>query len=314
MPARRLTLLVTLIATAALVVVPSLVDGTSAPTSLGGNTPLGGMPTHENTGPNEPLTGPDITAKQWVNSRDCDHQRVVGDVRIELRTNRPGTWTLNADQCEFSGEIFVSIDGDYPESEYPTITLNRVVVPKGIVAIAGIRMNITQSEIGESVWAPCPNCAGTDWDLRRAMPVKVTDTLFFSEPPRRPDGYHYEALHLMGSATGLSFENVRFMINGPMVTGVQTGAILADADEMTFKDVYFDFNDGPVASHFTAYIGRGPDTEPGSVSITGCRIEMGEASYVYPNGTGNHDSVAASWSGCRDWDTNEALTLEAESG
>jgi len=268
------------------------------------------MPTHENTGPDEPLTGPDLTAKQWVKRRTCDHQRVIGDVRVEMRTNRPGTWTLEADQCEFTGEIYISIDGDYPESKYPTLTLNRAYVPKGIVAIAGIRMNISESEIGGSVWAPCPDCAGTTWNRRRAMPVQVSDTLFFSVPPKKPDGYHYEALHLMGSATGLSFENVRFMINGPMVSGVQTGAILADADQMTFKDVYFDFNDGPIASYYTAYIGRGPDTQPGAVTIDGCRIKKGASYYVFPKGTANHNSVAASWSGCRDWDTGAPLNLD----
>ena len=310
MTASRLVLLVVVLAASALLALPSVIDGKSSASA----SALGAMPTHENTGPDEPLTGPDLTAKQWVKRRTCDHQRVIGDVRVELRTNRPGTWTLEANQCEFTGEIFISIDGDYPESKYPTLTLNRVSVPKGMVAIAGIRMNITESEIGEAVWAPCPDCASTAWNRRRAMPVKVSDTLFYSVPPKRPDGYHYEALHLMGSATGVSFENVRFMINGPMVTGVQTGAILADADQMTFKDVYFDFNDGPVGSFFTAYIGRGPDTAHGAVTIDGCRIEKGAASYVFPNGTGNHNSVAASWTGCRDWDTGAPLTLEADSG
>jgi len=286
--------------------VPSVVDGKPAASAAS----LGAMPTHENTGPDEPLTGPDLTAKQWVKRRTCDHQRVIGDVRVEMRTNRPGTWTLEADQCEFTGEIYISIDGDYPESKYPTLTLNRAYVPKGIVAIAGIRMNISESEIGGSVWAPCPDCAGTTWNRRRAMPVQVSDTLFFSVPPKKPDGYHYEALHLMGSATGLSFENVRFMINGPMVSGVQTGAILADADQMTFKDVYFDFNDGPIASYYTAYIGRGPDTQPGAVTIDGCRIKKGASYYVFPKGTANHNSVAASWSGCRDWDTGAPLNLD----
>jgi len=306
MTALRLVLLVVLLAASALVAVPSVVDGKPAASAAS----LGAMPTHENTGPDEPLTGPDLTAKQWVKRRTCDHQRVIGDVRVEMRTNRPGTWTLEADQCEFTGEIYISIDGDYPESKYPTLTLNRAYVPKGIVAIAGIRMNISESEIGGSVWAPCPDCAGTTWNRRRAMPVQVSDTLFFSVPPKKPDGYHYEALHLMGSATGLSFENVRFMINGPMVSGVQTGAILADADQMTFKDVYFDFNDGPVASYYTAYIGRGPDTQPGAVTIDGCRIKKGASYYVFPKGTANHNSVAASWSGCRDWDTGAPLNLD----
>jgi len=306
MTALRLVLLVVLLAASALVAVPSVVDGKPAASAAS----LGAMPTHENTGPDEPLTGPDLTAKQWVKRRTCDHQRVIGDVRVEMRTNRPGTWTLEADQCEFTGEIYISIDGDYPESKYPTLTLNRAYVPKGIVAIAGIRMNISESEIGGSVWAPCPDCAGTTWNRRRAMPVQVSDTLFFSVPPKKPDGYHYEALHLMGSATGLSFENVRFMINGPMVSGVQTGAILADADQMTFKDVYFDFNDGPIASYYTAYIGRGPDTQPGAVTIDGCRIKKGASYYVFPKGTANHNSVAASWSGCRDWDSGAPLNLD----
>jgi len=306
MTALRLVLLVVLLAASALVAVPSVVDGKPAASAAS----LGAMPTHENTGPDEPLTGPDLTAKQWVKRRTCDHQRVIGDVRVEMRTNRPGTWTLEADQCEFTGEIYISIDGDYPESKYPTLTLNRAYVPKGIVAIAGIRMNISESEIDGSVWAPCPDCAGTTWNRRRAMPVQVSDTLFFSVPPKKPDGYHYEALHLMGSATGLSFENVRFMINGPMVSGVQTGAILADADQMTFKDVYFDFNDGPIASYYTAYIGRGPDTQPGAVTIDGCRIKKGASYYVFPKGTANHNSVAASWSGCRDWDTGAPLNLD----
>ena len=311
MTTQRLALLVMVLVATALLVLPIGGDGRAL---AGPASELGTMPTHENTGPDEPLTGPDLTAKQWLKSRACDHQRVVGDVRLELRTNRPGTWTLAAEQCEFTGEIYISIDGDYPESKYPTLTLNRVSVPKGMVAIAGIRMNITNSEIGEAVWAPCPTCAGSDWNLRRPMPVTVRDTLFFSVPPKRPDGYHYEALHLMGSATGLSFENVRFMINGPMVGGVQTGAILADADQMTFKDVYFDFNDGPIASYFTAYIGRGPDTARGAVTINGCRIKKGASSYVFPDGTGNHNSVAASWSGCRDWDTDAPLSLGDASG
>jgi len=308
MTVQRLALLVVLLAPAALLTLPAVAGGQVT------GSPVGAMPTHENTGPTEPLTGPDISGKRWVKTRVCDHQRVVGDARIDLRTNRPGTWTMKADQCEFTGEIYIAIDGHYPQSEYPTLTLNRVRVPKGIVVAAGIRMNITGSELGGSVWAPCPNCAGTDWDVRRPMPVKVSDTLFVSVPPKKPDGYHYEALHLMGSATGLSFENVRFVINGPLVAGVQTGAILADADQMTFTDVYFDFNDGPVASYYTAYIGRGPDTAPDAVTISGCRIEMGKASYVFPNGTANHNSVAALWSGCRDWDTDAPLTLGGESG
>ena len=313
----RLTLLVALIATAALLGVVFLIGGPASSSTMMGEdapSPLGAMPTRENTGPNEPLDGPDITAKQWVKSRECDHQRVVGTVRIQLATDRPGTWTLDADQCEFTGEIRVAIYGDYPESKYPTINLHRVSLPKGIAASAGIRINISQSRIGEATLAPCPSCAGVDWELRRAMPLKVTDSLFVSDPPEHPDGWHYEALHLMGSATDVSFENVRFVIRGPMVAGVQTGAILADADQMTFKDVYFDFGGGPIASYFTAYIGRGPDTAPGAVSVSGCRIKKGQASYVYPDGTGNHNSVAASWSGCRDWDTGEALTIEPNSG
>jgi len=310
MTAQRLVLFALLLVAAALLVFATLNDGQS----LAQTSDVGAMPTHENTGPNEPLTGPDMTAQQWLKRRKCDHQRVVGNARMDVRTNRPGTWTLEAEQCEFTGIIYVSIDGDYPESKYPTIHLDRVYVPKGIVGIGGLRINITESEIGESVLAPCPDCAGTAWNLRRAMPVKVSDTLFYSVPPKQPDGYHYEALHVMGSATGLSFENVRFMINGPMVTGVQTGAILADADQMTFKNVYFDFNDGPIASYFTAYIGRGSDTARGAVTIDGCRIEKGAASYVYPNGTGNHNSAAASWSGCRDWDTDAPLKLEEPSG
>jgi hypothetical protein len=311
MTARRLALLVTVLVATALLVLPILGDGQPLAAQ---SSELGAMPTRENTGPDEPLTGPDLSAKQWLKRRTCDHQRVTGNARILMRTNDPGTWTLAADQCVFTGEIYISIDGNYPKSEYPTLDLHRVSVPEGIVVAAGIRMNISQSEIGESTWAPCPNCAGADWNLRRAMPVAVTDTLFFSEPPTKPDGYHYEALHLMGSATGLSFENVRFMINGPMVTGVQTGAILADADQMTFKDVYFDFNGGPLASFFTAYIGRGPDTPHGAVTVSGCRIEKGNASYVFPNGTGNHNSVAATWTGCRDWDTDAPLSLGDASG
>jgi hypothetical protein len=49
------------------------------------------------------------------------------------------------------------------------------------------------------------------------------------------------------------------------------------------------------------------------VSIDGCRIEKGNASYVYPNGTGNHNSAAASWSGCRDWHTDAPLNLGGDS-
>jgi hypothetical protein len=311
MTAQRLALFVVSITVVAFLLLLSYGDGRSMAATA---SDAGAMPTHENTGPSEPLTGPDLTAKEWVKRGTCDHQRVTGDVRIEMRTNRPGTWTLAADQCEFTGEVYVSIDGEYPESKYPTLDLNRVSIPKGLVVIAPIRMTIAGSEIGEAVWAPCPDCAGTAWNQRRAMPVKVTDTLFYSVPPKKPDGYHYEALHLTGSATGLSFDNVRFMINGPMVSGVQTGAILADADQMTFKNVYFDFNDGPVASYYTAYIGRGPDTAPGAVTIDGCRIKKGAASYIFPNGTANHHSVAAAWSGCRDWDTNAPLSLGDASG
>ena len=63
MTAHRLALLVVPIAVAAFLVL----------SSFGGGRPMaataaesGAMPTHENTGPNEPLTGPDLTANQWV--------------------------------------------------------------------------------------------------------------------------------------------------------------------------------------------------------------------------------------------------------
>ena len=317
MTLQRLTLLVVLVATAGLLVSLTLIGGTAASSTAFGADPwsrLGEMPTRDNTGPNEPLTGGDITAKQFFKTRVCDHQRVVGKVRIQLATDRPGTWTLAANQCEFTGAIHVEIYGDYPASEYPTISLHRVSVLKGIVATAGIRINISESLIGEAFLAPCPSCAGEDWNLRRAMPLEVTDTLFYSDPPSKPDGFHHEALHLMGSATDVSFDNVRFVILGPMVTEVQTGAILADADQATFENVYFDFGDGPLASYATAYIGRGSDTAPGAVRVRGCRIQKGHATYIFPNGTGNHNSTAASWSGCRDWDTGEPLTLGRDTG
>ena len=160
MTLQRLKLLVALVATAGLLVSMTLIGGTAAPSTMLGAEPtsrLGEMPTRENTGPNEPLRG-DITAKQFLKTRVCDHQRVVGKVRIQLATNRPGTWTLAADQCEFTGEIRVAIYGNYPESRYPTINLHRVSVPKGLVATAGIRINISESQIGEAVLAPCPSC------------------------------------------------------------------------------------------------------------------------------------------------------------
>ena len=52
----------------------------------------------------------------------------------------------------------------------------------------------------------------------------------------------------------------------------------------------------------------------GSVTIDGCRIKKGASWYVFPNGTANHNSVAAAWSGCRDWDTDAALSLGDASG
>src|SRR5262249_34408166 len=107
MTAQRFALLVLLFAAAALLVCPAVAGG-QEPTS---RATLAAPPTHENPGPNEPLNGPDLTAKRWVKTRDCDHQRVVGNVRIDLRTNRPGTWTLRANQCEFTGSIYIAIDG-----------------------------------------------------------------------------------------------------------------------------------------------------------------------------------------------------------
>lgn len=267
------------------------------------------MPTHENTGPNQPLTGPDITGQQWADSGVCDHQRVVGDVRIEDWSGNGGAYIWNANQCEFTGQVFILLDGNYSIDRYPTLNLSRVLMPNGLLLIGGIRANITGSEIGGAFWTPCPDCASTAWDLRRAMPITVTDTLIFSWPPTTPDGYHYEALHQMGSATGLSFNNVRFYIRGPMVSGVQTGAILFDADQATFTNVYFDYGGTPTAAYYTAYIGRGSDTAVGSVTINGCKIEQGMSWYIYPNGTANHNSVGATWSGCRDFFTDAPLTL-----
>jgi hypothetical protein len=274
----------------------------------GSPTLNGAMPTHENTGVNETLTG-DISAQQFMDTGNCDHKRVVGDVRLEVwsGSGAPGdVWTAN--QCVFTGQMFLLLDGFYPESNYFTINFNRIEISEGMLLLGGIKGTITGSELGGGFWSPCPDCTNTYWTTRRAMPISVKDTLFYSFPPAVEDGYHYEALHVMGSSTGLSFDNVRFSIRGPY-NNTQTGAILFDADQASFKNVYFDFGGTPAASFYTAYIGRS-GSDGTSITMDGCKIEKGLSWYVYPDGTANHDSVGIdSWSNCRDWYTDALLTL-----
>jgi len=250
-----------------------------------------------------------MTGAQFISTGSCDHKRVIGAVRIEdwsTNASQGAGRVFSARQCAFDEQLFFLFDGFYGVSRYPTIDFDHVSIPEGTMLLGGMRGTIRRSSIGGGFWSPCPNCTNTYWDTVRAMPITVTDTLISSVPPSAPDGYHYEALHVMGSATGMRFDNVRFTITGPY-NGTQTGAILFDANDAVFTNVVFDFAGTAPASHYTAYIGAdGPNAR---VSVNGCRIELGLAWYVYPGGTGNHESKAASWNGCTDWKSGAALSF-----
>lgn len=280
---------------------------TTTPTTAPAPSP-GAMPTFSNSGVTQPVVG-SITAGQFLETGTCDHQEVTGDVHLEdwSGTAAAGAGrTFTAVQCAFDEQVFLLFDGFYGTARYPTIRFDHVSIPKGTILLGGMKGTISNSAIGGGFWSPCPNCTNTEWGTVRAMPLAVTNTLLYSLPPSSPDGYHYEALHVMGSSTGMSFDNVRFTIRGPY-NGTQTGAILFDANQAVFTDVYLDFDGTPAASYYTAYIGE--EGAGANVSVNGCRVEMGMAWYVYPGGTGNHDSTAASWTGCKDWTSGISLSL-----
>lgn len=281
---------------------------TSPPTTTTPAPTVPPAPTPTTTGVTEPLTGT-MTGDQFLSTGSCDHRRVTGAVRLEDwsgNANQGAGRVFTARQCSFDEQVFLLFDGFYGTSRYPTVDFDHVSIPQGTMLLGGMRGTISHSSIGGGFWSPCPNCTNTYWDTVRAMPITVTDTLISSIPPPVPDGYHYEALHVMGSSTGLRFDNVRFTITGPY-NGTQTGAILFDANEAQFTNVIFDFAGSEPASYYTAYIGR--DGPGAHVSVQGCRIERGLAWYVYPGGTGNHDSQAASWSGCSDFTDGSALSF-----
>jgi hypothetical protein len=266
------------------------------------------LPTPTSTGVTEPLTGT-MSGDAFLATGSCDHQRVTGPVRLEDWSGNAAAVAgrvFRARQCSFDQQMFLLVDGFYGTSRYPTIDFDHVSIPEGTLLLGGMRGTISHSKIGGGFWSPCPNCTNVDWGTIRPMPISVTDSLIFSIPPATPDGYHYEALHVMGSSTGMRFDNVRFTITGPY-NGTQTGAILFDANEAQFSDVTFDFAGGDPASYYTAYIGG--DGPGAHVTVNGCRIERGLAWYVYPGGTANHDSKAATWSGCTDWKSGSGLSF-----
>jgi len=257
------------------------------------------MPTRANTGPTG-ITGT-MTAEQFLQTGVCDHRRIVDEVRDETGRMLGRTFTIN--NCALDGGLYYMIYGSYPDSAFPTITIKNSSINSWLM-FSPMRATVDHTYVtGGAFWGPCPDCAAQDHQAgqtQRAMPITVTNSLFWKDLPPADSWYHSEALHVVGAGVGYSFTNTRFVQEGPM-NGTQTGAIKFTGRDSTFRNVYFDWGGTPPAAYHTTYF------EGINVVIDGCRAEKGNAgvsAYEYPDvwSFGN-GYVVPPLTGCVDFDT-----------
>jgi hypothetical protein len=239
-----------------------------------------------------------MTAEQFLQSGVCDHRRIVDQVRDESGRMLGRTFTIR--DCDLEGGIYYAEYSDSTNLPTWEITNSRV---NGWLMFSPVRVIASRVFVESGAyWVPCASCGAEDHQpnqTQRAMPVDVRDSLFWKALPDPTSPYHSEALHVVGSGTGYSFTNVRFVQEGPM-NGTQTGALKFTGRNSTFRNVTFDFGGTPAASYFTVYF------EGTNLTIDGCRIQQGVArpGYEFPDiWSDGNGYVVPSLTGCVDFDT-----------
>jgi hypothetical protein len=278
----------------------TILVGTAHGGPTGDTASPAGMPTLKNTGPEKTPTKT-MTGKQFLARRECKNARIVTDIHVDDPSPERSRFTgktLTMDNCVVEKEFYFSISGnDYPESKYPVFKITNTDILQTMVVLSPLQLTMERSYVRNGGWwAPCNDCAGPNWDLRRSMPIVVRDS-YFRHLVTTDKRSHTEAIMVMGTGTGYRFENVRFTQDGPY-NGTQTGAINFSGADSRFDNVWFDFGGTPKAAYYTVYI-TGTDNV-----VNRCSIERGLASSVYPE-----SEVHAQYHQCTDLHSRSAIAV-----
>jgi hypothetical protein len=253
------------------------------------------LPTRANTGPTG-ISGT-MTAEQFLQTGVCDHRRIVDQVRDESGRMLGRNFSINS--CALDGGLYYVNYGSYPDSQFPVITIQSSSIDEWIM-FSPMRATVDHSYVTGAFWSPCPDCAGQDHQpnqISRAMPITVTNSLFWKPLPPADSPYHSEGLHVVGAGIGYSFTNTRFVQEGPY-NGTQTGAIKFTGRDSTFTNVTFDWGGTPAAAYSTVYF------EGSNIRVNGCRIARGLASYEFPTvWSDGNGYVVPPLTGCVDFDS-----------
>jgi hypothetical protein len=257
------------------------------------------MPTRSNTGPSG-ITGT-MTAEQFLASGVCDHKRITEQVRDD--SGRMLGRTFRIEHCALDGGLYYVHYGSSSDSQFPMITIKNSSIDEWIM-FSPMRATVDRAYITGAFWAPCPDCPAQDHQANqtsRAMPITVTNSLFWKGLPPATSPYHSEALHVVGGGVGYSFTNTRFVQEGPY-NGTQTGAIKFTGRDSTFTDVVFDFGGTGAASYATVYL------EGTNVRVNRCRVARGLSSYQFPTvWSDGNGYVVPPLTGCVDFHSGAPL-------
>lgn len=262
--------------------------GLAHPTD-GGSTHSGVRPTAENTGPRYPLT--DITPAQFLASRTCDRQRIVGNVQLDQSWMRGQTFTFT--DCEIAGNLLVYLQGggqQLPVDDMPVLKLDYTRVTGGISLLNAVKLTIDHSWMRGGQWS-----LKDEWSpfVPGPAPVTVSNSVFYQPQGTPPD--HTEALHVAGFGSGYRFTNVAFIQQGPN-NHTATATINFHGSDTVFDGCWFLW-DGPTAAYYVVYINGPRNLVKDSWFASG-------AAYVYPD-----SDTLATYSGNRNVDTGELLQL-----